>query len=160
MIDLDNGPDVSSRRTQLMKRLVELADKFGLEIELVYYPPYHSKYNRIERCWSALERHWNGSILSSIETTLKWARSMTWCAIHPIVRVLDGIYSRSGCWRKWRRVVNPQMAGGTIARSDWISTSAASHCYLPTLRHLWVCWYVFMYPLIASKRRVFASRPS
>jgi len=27
---------------------------------LVYYPPYHSKYNPIERCWSALEKKWNG----------------------------------------------------------------------------------------------------
>jgi hypothetical protein len=94
MIDLDNGPDVSSRRTQFMKRLVEWADRIGLKIELVYYPPYHSKYNRIERCWSALERHWNGSILTSIQTTLKWAQSMTWRAVQPIVRMLDRIYSR------------------------------------------------------------------
>ena len=45
MIDLDNGPEVSSRRTQFMKRLTQFADKHNLEIELVYYPPYHSKYN-------------------------------------------------------------------------------------------------------------------
>jgi Rhodopirellula transposase DDE domain len=25
-----------------------------LEIKLVYYPPYHSKYNLIERCWGIL----------------------------------------------------------------------------------------------------------
>jgi transposase len=28
----------------------------------VYYPPYHSKYNLIERCWGILEQHWNGTL--------------------------------------------------------------------------------------------------
>ena len=94
MIDLDNGPEVSSRRTQFMKRMVAFADKYSLKIELVYYPPYHSKYNAIERCWGVLEQHWNGTLLNSISTTLNWARSMTWKSIHPIVRKLDGIYRR------------------------------------------------------------------
>jgi len=48
-IELDNEPEISSSRTQFMKRLVEFADRTGLEIELVYLPPYHSKYNPIER---------------------------------------------------------------------------------------------------------------
>ena len=94
MIDLDNGPEVASRRTQFMKRLVAFAVKHNLKIELVYYPPYHSKYNAVERCWGVLEQHWNGTLLTSISTTLNWARSMTWKKIHPIVRVLDGIYRR------------------------------------------------------------------
>jgi len=29
--------------------MIEFADWSGLEIQLVYYPPYHRKYNRIER---------------------------------------------------------------------------------------------------------------
>src|SRR5262245_2149031 len=32
----------------------------GLTVRLAYYPPYHSKYNPIERCWGILENHWNG----------------------------------------------------------------------------------------------------
>ena len=60
MIYLDNGPKNSGRRTQFLKRMVQFADWSGLEIRLVYYPPYHSKYNPIERCWSALEKKWNG----------------------------------------------------------------------------------------------------
>ena len=44
-----------------MNRMVVFADRTGLEIVLVYYPPYHSKYNSIERCWGILERHWNGT---------------------------------------------------------------------------------------------------
>ena len=56
VIYLDNGPKNSGRRTQFLKRMVEFADWSGLEIRLVYYPPYHSKYNPIERCWSAMEK--------------------------------------------------------------------------------------------------------
>lgn len=33
---------------------------WGMEIRLVSYPPYHSKYNLIERCWSSLQKKWNG----------------------------------------------------------------------------------------------------
>jgi len=48
-LNLDNGPENHSRRTQFMYRLTELADTFGLTLDLAYYPPYHSKYNPIER---------------------------------------------------------------------------------------------------------------
>lgn len=49
MIELDNGPTVSSARTQFIKRMVEFASAEQLKITLIYYPPYHSKYNPIER---------------------------------------------------------------------------------------------------------------
>ncbi len=42
VIYLDNGPKNSGRRTQFLRRMVEFADWSGLEIRLVYYPPYHS----------------------------------------------------------------------------------------------------------------------
>jgi hypothetical protein len=91
-IDLDNGPEIASARTQFMKRLVEFSDRTKLTLELAYYPPYHSKYNRIERCWGILENHWNGALLNSIETTLAWAKTMTWCGVSPIVHLLDRVY--------------------------------------------------------------------
>jgi hypothetical protein len=60
VINLDNGPENHSRRTQFLKRIVEFAGKFGLRVQLAYYPPYHSKYNPIERCWGILEmQRWN-----------------------------------------------------------------------------------------------------
>jgi len=62
VINLDNGPQNSSTRTQFMKRMVTFAERNDFEIVLVYYPPYHSKYNPSERCWGALERHWNGTL--------------------------------------------------------------------------------------------------
>ncbi|MEX0716596.1 MAG: transposase [Planctomycetaceae bacterium] len=93
-VELDNGPEINSSRTQFMKRLVDFSDESGLEIELVYFPPYHSKYNPIERCWGVLERHWNGTLLSSIETALNWAATMTWRGIRPIIHRLEGEYDR------------------------------------------------------------------
>ena len=60
-IKADNGPESSGRRTQFLHRMVQFADIIGKPIQLLYYPPYHSKYNPIERCWgilrAALERH-------------------------------------------------------------------------------------------------------
>src|SRR5215210_3222263 len=63
VVNLDNGPENHSRRTQFMLRLLEFAQKSGLTLRLAYYPPYHSKYNPVERCWGILENHWNGSLL-------------------------------------------------------------------------------------------------
>ena len=53
VINADNGPENSSRRTQFVKRIVELAENKSIDVKLAYYPPYHSKYNPIERVWGA-----------------------------------------------------------------------------------------------------------
>ena len=53
-IDLDTGPEIASSRTQFMKRLVDFSDRHQLSLEMAYYPPYHSKYNPVERCWGIL----------------------------------------------------------------------------------------------------------
>ena len=92
VIYLDNGPKNSGRRTQFLKRMVQFADWSGLEIRLVYYPPYHSKYNPIERCWSALEKKWNGVLLNCLKVVLQCALRMTWKGQHPIVKRLHGKY--------------------------------------------------------------------
>jgi len=47
LLNQDNGPKNSSRRTQFIKRLEEFSIDYDVEITLVYYPPYHSKYNPI-----------------------------------------------------------------------------------------------------------------
>ena len=59
---------------------------------MVYYPPYHSKYNPIERCWSALEKKWNGVILNCLKVVLQCALRMTWKGQHPTVKRLSGEY--------------------------------------------------------------------
>ena len=92
VISLDNGPKNSGRRTQFLKRMVEFADWSGLEIRWVYDPPYHSKYNPIERCWSALEKKWNGVLLACLKVVLQCALRMTWKGPHPTVKRLHGTY--------------------------------------------------------------------
>ena len=92
VIYVDNGPKNSGRRTQFLKRMIQFADWSGLEIRLVYYPPYHSKYNPIERCWSALEKKWNGVLLNSLKVVLQCALRMTWKGRHPTVKRLHGEY--------------------------------------------------------------------
>ncbi len=94
VINLDNGPNNSSFRTQFMKRMVEFAKQNNLEIVLVYYPPYHSKYNPIERCWGILEEHWNGTLLDSVDTVLEWACTMTWKGIQPVVKLWEKVYEK------------------------------------------------------------------
>ncbi|MFV0486529.1 MAG: ISAzo13-like element transposase-related protein [Vibrio fluvialis] len=91
-IYLDNGPKNSGTRTQFLKRIIEFADWSGLEIHLVYYPPYHSKYNRIERCWSSLQQKWNGVLLTCWDVVKACAQRMKWKGQHPNVMQLDGDY--------------------------------------------------------------------
>ena len=93
VLNQDNGPENHSHRTQFMKRIVDFAHQYKLNIRLAYYPPYHSKYNPIERTWAALENHWNGSILDEIETALRFAQSMTWKGKSPIVKLVNSTYS-------------------------------------------------------------------
>jgi transposase len=92
VIFLDNGPKNSGRRKQFLKRMVEFADWSGLEIRLVYYPPYHSKYNPIERCWSSLQKKWNGVLLKTWSAVAACARRMTWKGVHPTVEQITGNY--------------------------------------------------------------------
>jgi hypothetical protein len=92
VIYLDNGPNNAGTRTQFLKRMIELADWSGLEIHLVYYPPYHSKYNPIERCWSSLEKKWGGMLLNRLKVILQQALRMRWKGRHPIVKRLAGDY--------------------------------------------------------------------
>jgi len=94
VINADNGPENHSRRTQFIKRLVEFATTKSVNISLVYYPPYHSKYNPIERVWGVLEKHWNGQTLDSVEKVLGLCRTMSWNGHSPVVKLIAGIYKK------------------------------------------------------------------
>ena len=93
-LKVDNGPESSGVRTQFLKRRVDFADHTGKIIQLLYYPPYHSKYNPIERCWGILEQHWNGTQLVDADTMLEWAKSMTWKGLHPVVKLSRTVYQK------------------------------------------------------------------
>jgi len=82
----------------------------------------------IERCWGILENHWNGALLTSVATALRWAGSMTWRGIDPLVELLTASYEtgvklspsqyrpvaqrleRSETLGKWSLVITPNTA--------------------------------------------------
>lgn len=120
-IKLDNGSENSGRRTQFLKRMVDFADDNGVSIHLLYYPPYHSKYNSIERCWGVLEIHWNGALLIDTETMLAWAKSMTWKGVSPIVWLSKKVYEigvsltkKAMCVLEKRLTRNPELPAWDI----------------------------------------------
>jgi len=132
ILNADNGPENSSRRTQYLKRIIEFAAKFNIKVILAYYPPYHSKYNPIERVWGRLEQHWNGGILDTYEAVLGYAESMTWNGNKPCISFIDKIYEtgikvekkimaeyekmidRAKGIEKWFIEINPQKCQGVF----------------------------------------------
>ena len=96
VINQDNGPENNSRRTQL-KRMVTFAQQRQINVHLAYYPPYHSKYNPVERCWGVLENYWNGEILDEVETALCFVETMTWKGKHPHVELVPDAYRKGIC---------------------------------------------------------------
>ena len=93
-LKLDNGSESSGVRTQFLNRIVQFSDDIKKPIQLLYYPPYHSKYNPIERCWGILEIHWNGAKLLNVKTMVAWAQSMTWKGLHPVIKLSEKIYQK------------------------------------------------------------------
>ncbi len=94
LINADNGSESNGQRTQWLKRLVDFTNKHNVTIRLVYYPPYHSKYNPVERTWGVLENHWRGQLLESVEKTIGLARSMSFRSVKPTVRLIRKTYSK------------------------------------------------------------------
>lgn len=89
---LDNGPENSGRRTQFLHRMVQFADKHRINVRLAHFPPYHSKYNPVERCWGILEQHWNGALLDGLDVVVRYAKTMTWKGKHPVVNLVTRAY--------------------------------------------------------------------
>ena len=92
VLNLDNGPENNSHRTQFMFRLRQFAQQAQVTVRLAYYPPYHSKYNAIERCWGILEHHWNGTLLDSVAAVCQFSATMTWKGAHPVVELVTTTY--------------------------------------------------------------------
>ena len=93
-INMDNGSESSGVRTPFLHRMVPLVDTIGKPFQLLYYPPYHSKYNPVERCWGMMELHGNGAQLIDVETMLAWAKRMTWKGLKPVVELSRTVYAK------------------------------------------------------------------
>jgi transposase len=74
--------------------MVEFTEQTRKPIQRLYYPPYHSKYNPLERCGGILELHWNGAKLIDVDTLWEWAQSMTWKGLRPIVEWSQKVYKK------------------------------------------------------------------
>ena len=113
-----------------MKRIVEFSTKYNVKVILAYYPPYHRKYNPIERVWGMLEKHWNGSILDSVETTFKYMENMTWKQKNPIVNIIKKTYETG---KKVRKDIMNKYENA-IKRSSgiekWFVTIAPENCQI------------------------------
>lgn len=94
VINMDNGPECSGRRSQFLLRMVEFADMTGLVIRIIYYPPYHSKYNGIERYWAGLEKSWNGYLLDTVNVVLNRAGNFVWKGFRSTVHLLNAFYEK------------------------------------------------------------------
>jgi hypothetical protein len=94
LINADNGTENSSRRTQLIKRLIEFSIEYNVEVRLAYYPPYHSKYNPIERVWGFLETHWSGDLIDSVDTAMRYVKSFRYKQRPPEVALIDQVYNK------------------------------------------------------------------
>jgi hypothetical protein len=92
LLNVDNGPECNSSRTQFIKRLVEFSIDNNTEVILAYYPPYHSKYNPVEHFWGVLERHWGGGLLDSVEAIEKYVRTTVYAGKHPEVKTVGAEY--------------------------------------------------------------------
>ena len=94
VLNSDNGPECSGRRTQFLQRMVEFVGITGLEVRIIYYPPYHSKYNGIERYWAGLEKSWNGYLLDNVTTVLNRAGNFVWKGVRATVHLLKAVYEK------------------------------------------------------------------
>lgn len=128
VINSDNGSENNSHRTQFIKRLVEFARTHGVTIQLAYYPPYHSKYNPIERVWGVLENHWNGELLDTVDAALGLARTMTWNGKYPVVQSVEGIYETGVSLTKKAMEVYEAMIERLPGLEKWFVTIPPRPC--------------------------------
>lgn len=90
----DGGGSNSSSHHIVKQDLIGLADRIGMQIVVMHYPPYCSKYNPIEhRLFSQITRSWSGTpILSADDASKRAAETMTKTGLKVFSRVVDKVY--------------------------------------------------------------------
>jgi hypothetical protein len=73
---------------------VEFSAAQGVTVKLACYPPYHSKYNPVERVFGVLENYWNGDPLCTVSQALGMAEGMTYKGVHPKVTLIETPYAK------------------------------------------------------------------
>jgi hypothetical protein len=133
VINADNGPENSGVRTQWLKRMMEFSAQNEVIVQLAYYPPYHSKYNPIERVFGVLEKCWNGDPLRTVEFAMGMARGMTYRGEQPetslhkggtkgvrveskAMKILERGLERMDNLKKWFVKIVPEKAKSALAK--------------------------------------------
>jgi hypothetical protein len=90
----DGGGSNSSRHYIFKQDLQRLADEIGVEIRIVHYPPYCSKYNPIEhRFFPHVTRACQGVIFTSIELVKElMEKTKTSTGLKTYVHIIDKVY--------------------------------------------------------------------
>ena len=73
---------------------MEFSAAQGVTVKLACYPPYHSKYNPVERVFGVLENYWNGDPLGTVSQALGMAEGMTYKGVHPKVTLIERRYAK------------------------------------------------------------------
>lgn len=74
----DGGGSNSSSHRIVKQDLMDLANKLGIRLLIVHYPPYCSKFNPIEhRLFSQITRSWNGAPLLNLQNAAERAMMTT-----------------------------------------------------------------------------------
>jgi transposase len=122
VINADNGPENSGSRTQWLKRLVEFSATYGVKIQLAYFPPYHSKYNPVERVFGVLEKYWNGDPLRSVEQALGMASAMTYNGVHPTTKLIEKSYPKGVRLNKKEMKIYERCLNRLMGLRKWFMT--------------------------------------
>ena len=90
----DGGGSNSCRHRIVKQDLMDLADRIGMKILVMHYPPYCSKFNPIEhRLFSQITRSWSGSPLYTVVDACRRAAStMTKKGLKVVAEIVDKAY--------------------------------------------------------------------
>ncbi|MDR3193479.1 MAG: ISAzo13 family transposase, partial [Treponema sp.] len=113
------GGGNGSRVKLWKKRLRDLANIRGLEVQVSHFPPGTSKWNKIEhRMFCFISKNWRGRPLISIETVIELIANTTTAKGLKIICMKDGNKYELG-----RKVSDEELAElnipGDIFHGDW-----------------------------------------
>ena len=128
----DGGGSNSSRHRIVKQDLMDLADRIGLKILVMHYPPYCSKFNPIEhRLFSQISRSWSGTPLYTVDDACRRAaKTVTKTGLKVLAKIVDKTYEIK---RKVRESFNERLARQVVfddSLHNWnyvISPSVSYH---------------------------------
>ena len=101
---------------------MEFSATHGVTVQLAYYPPYHSKYNPVERVFGVLENYWNGDPLRSVEQAVSMAAGMTYKGVHPVTQLIETTYPKGVRLNKKEMKLHEQCLVRLTGLRKWFMT--------------------------------------